>query len=203
MAAPALLFDIGNVLVSFDFSRCAQALAVHSPLSPAEIMEALSPLKDPLESGLCSSETFVAQCMTAIRYQAAAEDFRLAWCDIFSPLTGMAHTLATLGRQLPAYLLSNTSGLHKDFLLERFDIFQHFQGGIFSHEAKTMKPEPGMYEQAIAQFGLDPAQTFYVDDLAANIETGRRLGFVSFHYDPARHEELDGALRGWLAALPA
>jgi glucose-1-phosphatase len=203
MSSPALLFDIGNVLVSFDFSRCARALAAHSPLGEADILEAISPLKDPLESGQCSSETFVAQSMTAIRYQGSAEDFRQAWCDIFAPLIGMAETLATLPKKLPAYLLSNTSGLHKDFLLQNFDIFQHFQGGIFSHEAKTMKPAPGMYEQAIAKFGLDPAQTYYVDDLAANIETGRSLGFVSFHYDPTQHQALDLALRQWLASLPA
>jgi putative hydrolase of the HAD superfamily len=56
-----------------------------------------------------------------------------------------------------------------------------------------------MYEQAITQFGLDPAQTFYVDDLPANIATGKRLGFVSYQYDPQDHAPLHQALNAWVA----
>ena len=65
-----------------------------------------------------------------------------------------------------------------------------------------MKPASGMYEQAVATFDLDPAQTFYVDDLIANIETGRRLGFVSHHYDPQNHNALHQELNAWLNQLP-
>ena len=112
-----------------------------------------------------------------------------------------ALTLATLPRKVPAYLLSNTNAPHLEWLLEQFSIFKHFEGGIYSHEAKTMKPEPGMYEQAVAKFDLDPAQTFYVDDLIANIETGRRLGFVSHHYDPQNHSVLHHELNTWLNSI--
>jgi glucose-1-phosphatase len=201
MPSPALLFDIGNVLVTFDFSRCANALALQSPLSADEILAEIAPLKDPLESGEVSGEVFVTGCMKAIRYGGSAEQFQRAWCDIFALNAPMAVTLDTLPRKLPSYLFSNTSGLHADFLLAEFPVFAHFQGGIMSHLAKTMKPAVGMYEQAVAQYGLVPEETFYVDDLLANIETGRRLGFRCFHYDPSDHAALDAALRAWLVEV--
>lgn len=199
---PALLFDIGNVLVTFDFSRSAARMAERSPLSQQQIFDMIAPLKVPFESGQMPAEEFIFRSMDAIDFQGTKEEFRHMWCDIFALNEPMALTLATLPRKLPAYLLSNTNAPHLEWLLDQFSIFKHFDGGIYSHEAKTMKPEPGMYEQALAKFDLDPAQTFYVDDLIANIETGRRLGFVSHHYDPQNHSALHHELNTWLNQLP-
>jgi len=196
---PALLFDIGNVLVTFDLQRCMSRMAERSPLSQPAIIEVITPLKEPLESGHMSEEEFIFRSMDGLDFTGTKTDFLDIWCDIFALNEPMALTLATLPKKLPAYLFSNTNGPHLRFLLERFAIFKHFDGGIYSHEAKCMKPQPGMYEQAVAQFGLDPAQTFYVDDLPANIATGKRLGFVSYQYDPQDHAPLHQALNAWVA----
>jgi glucose-1-phosphatase len=198
---PALLFDIGNVLVTFDFSPFIQHLTAHSPLSAAEISQTLAPIKDAFESGQSSADTFVSQSMTALRYSGSAEQFRHAWCHIFTAHEPMAQTLSSLSHQLPSYLLSNTNGLHKDYLLNQFSVFSHFSGGIYSHEAKCMKPQLGIFHQAIDRFHLDPSQTFYVDDLIANIQAGEQLGFHCFHYDPQNHSALDVALREWMQSL--
>ena len=200
--APALLFDIGNVLVTFDFNRSAARMAERSHLTAQQIHDAIAPLKNPFESGQMPPQEFMFRAMDAIDFQGSADEFQRMWCDIFALNEPMALTLATLPRKLPAYLLSNTNAPHLEWLLGQFSIFKHFDGGIYSHEAKTMKPEPGMYEQALAKFDLDPAQTFYVDDLIANIETGRRLGFVSHHYDPQNHSALHHELNTWLNQLP-
>ncbi len=200
---PALLFDIGNVLVTFDFDRCAQRLAQFSPLSPAQIHAAIAPFKGPLESGAMPEAEFFAKSIEALAFSGSPAQFEEIWCDIFTLNAPMAATLAGLPKRLPAYLFSNTNDPHKRWLLEKFEVFHHFQHGIYSHEAKCMKPDDAFYHEAIRQFHLDPATTFYVDDLAANIATGRRLGFQCFHYDPAHHEELHIALHAWLAAQKA
>jgi glucose-1-phosphatase len=194
----ALLFDIGNVLVRFDFAPCLERLAARSPLAKGQIMPVLGPLKDALECGQMSDASFVTQSMTALRYTGTPVQFKQAWCEIFTSHAPMLETLRRLRLELPCYLLSNTNGLHKDYLLEQYEVFGFFQDGIYSHEARCMKPAAGIYEQAVERFGLDPAQTFYVDDLLVNIEAGQQLGFHSFHYDPERHEELDCALERWL-----
>ncbi len=199
---PALLFDIGNVLVTFDFNRSAARMVERSPLSKQQIFEAISPLKQPFESGDMSEGEFMLRAMDAIEFSGSVEEFTHMWCDIFALNEPMSLTLATLPRQLPSYLLSNTNAPHLRHLLGSFAIFHHFDGGVYSHEARTMKPQAGMYEQAIERFELDPAQTFYVDDLIANIETGRQLGFVCHHYDPQNHQALHRELNTWLNQLP-
>ncbi len=200
---PALLFDIGNVLVTFDFNRCATRMAEFSPLAAAEVYEAIAPFKEPLESGRMGEEEFIGRCVDALDFTGTREQFSEIWCDIFTLNTPMAQTLATLPRKPPCYLFSNTNDPHKRWLLEKFAVFNHFDGGVYSHEAKCMKPDDAIYHMAIDMFGLDPARTFYVDDLAPNIETGQRLGFQCFHYDPARHAPLHEALHAWVAGAPA
>lgn len=198
----ALLFDIGNVLVTFDFNRASARMAERSTMSQEEIIAAITPFKGPFESGLMPDEEFIFRATDAIDFHGSGEEFRDMWCDIFALNEPMALTLATLPREIPAYLFSNTNGLHLEWLLGKFAIFKHFQGGVYSHLARSMKPEPGMFEEAIATYGIDPARTFYVDDLIANIETGRRLGFVCHHYNPRHHPALHQELNTWLLQLP-
>jgi glucose-1-phosphatase len=197
--AKALLFDIGNVLVTFDFAPCAQALAEHSDLAPAEILSVIQPWKDPFESGQLEAAHFVTQCMQSIGYRGSEEQFIHAWCHIFTPHLPMWQTLEQLGGELPLYLLSNTNSLHKDFLLREFSVFRHFSGGIYSHEAQSMKPDHSIYQQAIQTYGLIPEHTLYIDDLSANIAAGQALGFMCHHYDPAQHTRFEADLQRWLA----
>lgn len=201
MPSPVLLCDIGNVLVHFDFKRAASRFAEFSPLSGDEVLHALNPIKDPLESGQLPGDAFVEQGMRMIQFQGTPDEFRHIWCDIFSTNALMEPTLASVQKRVPMHLLSNTSDLHKEFLLAEFPIFRHFTDGVYSYSAGCMKPGEEIFRIAIEQLHLDPVQTFYIDDLLPNIETARQLGFRAFHYSDARHAELDAGLQAWLADL--
>lgn len=198
---PALLFDIGNVLVTFDFTQAIARLAERSSVGKQGVIDAIEPIKQRLESGTMSEDEFVFRAMDQIDFEGTGEQFREIWSDIFAANAPMAATLATVPESLPMYLLSNTNGLHLRWLKSKFAIFKHFSGGVYSHEAKCMKPQDAIYQQAIRQFGLDPAQTVYVDDLEPNIVTGRKLGFQSYHYAPARHDDFHQRLQAWLAQV--
>ena len=199
MPRPVLLCDIGNVLVHFDFRLAAGRFAKQSPLSGNEVLHALEPLKGPLESGQLMGDKFIQQGMEMIRFSGTAAEFRDIWCQIFSLNPPMEQTLASLNERVPMHLLSNTSDLHKEFLLAEFPIFRHFTSGVYSYSAGSMKPDVEIFRIAIAELDLDPAQTFYIDDLMPNIETAQRLGFRTFHYADARHLELEAELNEWLA----
>lgn len=193
-----LLSDIGNVLVTFDFSRAAARFSEKCPLAAAEILQTLDPLKVPLESGQLKGDEFVRQGMTMIEFAGTPAEFSAIWCDIFATNPAMEATLASLPAALPRHLLSNTSDLHKEHLLSSFPVFRHFQGGVYSYLAGCMKPEERIFRAAIESLALDPAETFFVDDLAPNIATARALGFNTHHYDPGEHGAFERALRGWL-----
>ena len=69
-----------------------------------------------------------------------------------------------------------------------------FDGGVFSHEAGSIKPDDRIYEVAFETYSLNPKETLYIDDLPDNIATGERLGLTSHRYDFSDH----GALEQWL-----
>lgn len=200
MPSPALLFDIGNVLVRFDFTAAAQRFAAQSESTAEEVLALLSPFKDDLESGRISDDDFIAQSISKIGFRGARHEFVSIWSDIFTENTPMIEAVAQLAVTHSLYLLSNTSGLHKDWLFEKYDVFRHFAGGIYSHEAGAMKPHDSIFEAAVKTFGLDPVRTLYIDDLPDNIATGKRLGFVSHLYHPDKHADFELALKDWLLA---
>jgi FMN phosphatase YigB (HAD superfamily) len=190
----ALLFDIGNVLVRFDFSPAAQKFASLSKATAQEVLSLLAPFKDDLESGRIADDDFISQSVERIGFRGTREDFVQIWGDIFTANEPMIARVKQLSGQMPLYLFSNTSGLHKAWLFEKFDVFGLFAGGIYSHEAHCMKPHEPIFHAAITAFDLEPEQTLYIDDLPDNIATGRRLGFQCHQYHPDRHEEFEPAL---------
>jgi FMN phosphatase YigB (HAD superfamily) len=198
MPSRALVFDIGNVLVRFDFTVAAQRLAAMSDANTDEVLGLLAPFKEDLESGRISDEDFVTQATAGTRFRGTREEFIRIWGDIFTENAPMISAVAELATTHPLYLLSNTSGLHKEWLFANFPFFSHFAGGIYSHEAHCMKPDEAIYQAAVSSFQLDPSRTLYIDDLRDNIATGERLGFQCHHYHPDRHEAFQAALQSWL-----
>ena len=66
--------------------------------------------------------------------------------------------------------------------------------GVFSMRVRAMKPDRAIYDAALGLTGADAGEIFYIDDLAANIEAARALGFHTHLYDPSAHESLIAAL---------
>lgn len=200
MTRKTLIFDIGNVLVTFDFTRASRIVAAQSDCDADAVLHTISSIKDELESGRMDEHTFFAQAMKLVGFRGSMAEFERAWCDIFEENAAMKQTISSLPPDSRLLLLSNTNEPHKRWLLSTYDIFSPFQGGIYSHEAKCMKPADDIYHQLINTYQLDPAECFYIDDLPANIEAGKRHGLVCHLYDPAHHAALLPALESWLAA---
>ena len=198
MPSPALLLDIGNVIVHFDFTTAAERLAGSSNATTEDVLKRLTPFKDALESGQISDEDFVSQSIERIQFTGSREAFIAIWGDIFTANEPMMAFIRSVHGRVPLYLLSNTSGLHKDYLFANFDAFGLFEGGIYSHEAQCMKPHEPIFQSVIETFALDPAQTFYIDDLPDNIRAGERLGFVSHQYDAKQHSRFEREVQEWL-----
>lgn len=183
----AYLFDIGNVILSFDFNVAVEKLRNYG-ITHHEPLSQISETKNLYEAGEFDDEEFVERAIAELGFKGTPQEFEPIWQEIFTENAPMVESIRELSqREQPLYLLSNTNGLHMKHILRDYPIFAAFSGGVYSHEAKSMKPEPGMYEQAIARFGLVPEETLYIDDLPANIATGNSLGFRSHQYDLENH----------------
>jgi putative hydrolase of the HAD superfamily len=192
----AFLFDIGNVLVRFDFSRAARIVAPLCDVADAvETMKRIDDVKLDYEDGQVSRADFLRKAFDALGYRGSEAQFIAAWQGIFTENEPMTSLVRALHGKFPLYLLSNTNDMHVEGLFRDFPVFEHFTGATYSHEAKASKPHRPIYEIACRTHGLDPRATFFIDDLAANIATARDLGFHAYHYHHERHGELLAAVR--------
>jgi FMN phosphatase YigB (HAD superfamily) len=190
----ALLFDIGNVLVTFDYSLAISRFAERSPVPAEEIRRRLMPLVADMECGRLTSAEFVRQGVAAAEFDGTPEAFVTAYCEIFAENAPMVARIPALAHHVPLFLLSNTSGLHLDYLEAAYPIFEHFSGGVFSHLAGCAKPSPEIFRRVIENLNLDPATTLYLDDAPANTQAGAALGLRVFTYDFNRHGSLETEL---------
>lgn len=201
----AFVFDIGNVLLRFNFAPAVQHLSANSSVDPTLGLEEVERLKLPYERGDTDTPTFLRQIRKALGYGGSEEDLIRCYQEIFWANEPMHRLVETLAPQYPLYLLSNTSQLHLDYVEATYPVFRHFEGGIYSHLAGCAKPEAIIYEKLLSGFSLDPSSTIFIDDLLPNVEAAREWGIQAIHYNPLDHPTLIRELRSRLPEqnLPA
>ncbi len=186
----SLLFDIGQVIVTFDFQISVRKIAPLCSVAPEEIFARVNEFKDELECGTISPDEFLDRTIVAIGYTGERGFLIDAFQDVFElnqPMVELIEREKSLGT--PLYLLSNTNGIHVPFLFERYSIFQAFDAAIYSHEVQCMKPSDKIYGKTVAQLQIDPAHTIYIDDLEENYQAGLRHGFRAIQYRSDRHAD--------------
>ncbi len=189
MTIRAFVFDIGNVLLRFDFSLALRALAGKSQFTaPEEILIHIERIKIAYEDGRIDRAGFLRGVFDVLRFTGTEADFIGAWEDIFEPNEPMIATVDNLHGRYPLYLLSNTSDIHRDYIFRRYPVFNRFDQGIYSFEVGASKPGHQIFEIACEKLRLHPPVTLFVDDLLPNIEMARTLGFVCHHYHHDHHD---------------
>ena len=191
----AVIFDIGNVLLTFDYFIAERALVAHTGIKAPPSLEELHPLRMDHETGRIPREDFVKVVREAFSHDGPEDHFMEMWTRIFEVNIQMVEWARSLHGKKPLYLLSNIGCIHHDHIFEEYEFFQSlFVDGIYSYKAGVMKPERRIFELARTQFGIDPTRTLYIDDLVENVKGAEAVGFIGHHYDPSRHDLFEAHL---------
>ena len=173
----------------------SKALAARSTIDdPPATFACFDQVKEAYEDGQFDRAAFLRAVFDVLNYRGTESEFIAAWEDIFEPNEPMFALVGQLDARYPLYLLSNTNDLHVEWFFRHYPVFRHFSGGTYSHAVHASKPSRAIYEIACRDLALEPASTFFIDDLLPNIETARALGFQTHHYHHERHGELLTAL---------
>jgi len=191
----SIIFDIGNVLLPFDFLLALERLQPKCRNLISDGVALTLPLVHAYEAGSIGRAEFLMRIKALLEFSGSDAEFVEIWQDIFTENTRMTELVRSLYGRYPLYLLSNTSDLHFDFFWERYPVFQYFSGAVYSYQSRCMKPGRQIFEVAIRQFGVEPAQTVYIDDVTVNVEGAREVGLVGLQYDLKRHAEFLEALK--------
>jgi putative hydrolase of the HAD superfamily len=189
----AVVFDLGKVLLDFDYSRAASGLAANSTASAAEISRLInqSPLLFRYETGLISKQEFYEAVRSGIGFRGNLEEFGRVFGDIFEPIPEMIELQAALKQKgFPTYIFSNTNELAVAHIRQNFAFFGGFDGYVLSYEHFAMKPHEKLYEAVEKTTGRDRGKIIFLDDRPENIAVAAARGWrVILQETPARTRE--------------
>jgi glucose-1-phosphatase len=190
----ALIFDIGNVVILFDWQAAEGELRIRSGSGKTSVREEIRELISRFEVGEIPQQVFVAMAARAIGFHGDEQEFIAIFNSIFYPNPPMERSIQQLATRFPLYLLSNTSELHLAFLQRNFNVLQHFADGVYSFQAGCTKPDQRIFQTAVKQFQVTPESTVYIDDLEPNVRSALELGFHAIRYEWTEHREFERRL---------
>lgn len=181
----AVVFDLGKVLLDFDYGRFANNVLTKCGVPAEKILDAVnqSDLLIRYESGLLTSQEFFGEVKLACNYAGEFHEFEPVFGDIFSEIPEMIELHGRLrDRGVPTYIFSNTSEMVIKHIRKAYPFFNTFTDYILSYEHRSVKPLPLIYEVVEKRAGMKGAKLLYIDDRLENVEHGRERGWQTIHH---------------------
>lgn len=182
-----VVFDLGKVLVDFDYSIAARRIAARSTMPPQDIQHFIdhSPLLFRYETGLMTRGEFFEEIRKTTGFLGDIEEFGQFFADIFSPMDDMIALHERLRRDgVPTFIFSNTNDLAIAHIRRNFPFFANFDAYVLSYEHGAMKPDAKLYEVVERVTGRKGRQILYLDDRIENAQAGTARGWhVIQHQD--------------------
>jgi HAD superfamily hydrolase (TIGR01509 family) len=189
-APSAVVFDLGKVLVDFDYNISSRRIAAQAGMGGSEVFKILweSPMALRLESGALTTEAFYDEVRAATGFRGALGEFTDYFADIFTEIQPMTALHAALrARGMPTYIFSNTNDIAIRHIRQRFPFFANFDGYILSYEHGVMKPDAAIYEIVERQTGHNGDAILYLDDRPENVAAGAQRGWRALlHENPEK-----------------
>ncbi len=179
-----VIFDIGNVLVRFDYMPFVRRLlgneeTVHRVNNAIwftglwneldrgqdeeEILKKMIEAEPDYEEEIRLTFDRVGECI----FQ---EDYAVPWIE----------ELKSRGYQV--LYLSNYSEHTMRVNPGALSFLDHMDGGVFSCYEKLIKPDPALFRVILERYELVPGGCVFIDDNEANVETARKLGFNAIFF---------------------
>ena len=172
------MFDIGGVLLDWDPDYLFRKLIADDDERRWFLAEVCSPAWNAEQDGGRSWAEATAELGELFPEHSnliTAYDER--WEEMVSgAIEGTVAVLSALRSEgLPTFALTNFSAEKWEVAKDRWDFLAGFDGAVVSGIEQVAKPDLRIYEILLDRYGLDPARTYYTDDLKANVEAARAV----------------------------
>ena len=183
---PTIIFDLGNVLVSFDIMITCREFAQYAPFTPEEISHKVfgQPSMVDFETGKISGDEFYQLLRMELEMEIEQEVFQHIWSRMFWENTSVTALLEGLTKRYQVLLLSNTNHLHFEYCLENYPVLQLLDDFTLSYEVGCMKPDPTIYRIASEKARYTPV--IYIDDKPDFARAASENGLIGIHYQSPR-----------------
>ncbi len=182
-----IVFDLGDVLLNLDYNKTIRSF---KDVGYTDFEKMYTQFKgnkvfDNLETGLISEPLFYEYMLEAGNGLVTKQQVTDSWNAMLLDFrVGSLAFLKEITQTHRIYLLSNTNAIHKIAFEETLrkqtgarSLDEYFHKTYYSHMVGLRKPNEDIFRYVLQDAGIIAAETLFVDDLAANVETADRLGF--------------------------
>ena len=179
------MFDLGKVLIDFNFETGVQALHASCSISRDRFEEVLwdETWIRSYERGEISTTQFHEYLCKTAKLTLPLPHFRETWSSVFLPgLMVSEDLLVALKRNYPMILVSNTNEAHFEFIQSQYRVVDYFERHVLSYQVGSLKPDRKIFEAAIAAAKRPAENLFFIDDREENIIAARQLGINTYQF---------------------
>ncbi len=187
-----LIFDLGNVLVKYDWKKLLKELGYDEKTSAAVAKAIfLSKEWEEADRGVLSENELLQRFISnAPDYE---KEIRETFASIGKTISIYPYTKDWLSyfkkRGYKIYILSNFSKYVYDQCTKELDFLELVDGGYMSWQIHCIKPEPEFYQKLITDFEINPQKSVFIDDFMENIAEARALGFHAVHFTSKKNAD--------------
>jgi putative hydrolase of the HAD superfamily len=183
-----IFFDVGGVLLSNGWDReSRRAAADRFDLDWEDFQDRHDQVSAPFETGALDLATYLER---TVFYRSRPfdrsdfADFMKAQTEPIPESLEVLSDLSASGNYLLA-TLNNESRELNEYRIDRFRLREHFSMFLSSCYLGVRKPEPEIYEMAIAITQQPAGQCLFVDDRELNLECAVTAGIRTIHFRDA------------------
>jgi len=178
-----IVFDIGNVLLNFhphDY-----LLTKYSPEDADFLFNGIFNTAEwiELDKGTISEEEALERFIGRNpKREGLLREMMADFYNVFTPIESSVTVLYQLKKK--GYRILYLSNIHigiYEYVIDRYDFFKEFEGGIISADVKTLKPGKDIFHKLMKKYEILPEESLFIDDTDPNIATAEKLGFAVIH----------------------
>ncbi|MGN0400576.1 MAG: HAD-IA family hydrolase [Blautia sp.] len=184
-AINTIVFDLGKVLVDYDWKKYLKSLHYNEAAIQA-VGDAMFASEDWVEAdrGVRNEEEILQSFIdNDPEYE---QEIRNAFDEMGFTIHTFSYTRTWLKylkrRGYKIYYLSNFSKPLYDRCKEELSFLDLMDGGYMSWQVKMLKPEPEFYQKLLRDFKIDPSRSVFLDDVLDNIAEARTQGMNAVHF---------------------
>ncbi|MBR3019145.1 MAG: HAD family phosphatase [Clostridia bacterium] len=180
-----IVFDVGNVLLSFEPDRVMELIPQEHREALREAMFGSAMRWAAFDLGAESNER-IAQSIAQAAGVPGGESMVLHALYHFPetmrplPLYHLIPELKKTGKRL--YALTNYCEPSFTYTRDRFPNLKLLDGVVVSNREKLAKPDHAIFALLAERFGVNPRETLFIDDTLPNVLAAESLGFRTWHY---------------------
>lgn len=180
-----IIFDVGKVLVEFDWEKAFHTLGFEGETFEA-VADATVRSADWNEydrSSLSDAEQLKHFISKAPAYE---KEIRLFWEHIGLPITQYDYSMDLVRglreKGYHTYILSNYARYTYECTREALSFEKEMDGVIFSYAVGWIKPEPEIYQTLLERYQLVPEECVFLDDKLENLKAAEQFGIQTVQF---------------------